>query len=101
MMTIIMAKSVEVYSQLAGVDHDMAAQIFRNSRLEPMGDMTKKNPGNFTVFRSFLERGRDRFRLFVPKRYCVPTRSFLTVPDRSSFLTVPDRSSFLTVPDRS
>ena len=48
MMTIMMAKSVEVSSQLAGVDHDMAAQIFRNSRLEPTGDMTKKDPDNFT-----------------------------------------------------
>ena len=51
---------------------------------------------------------RDRFRLFVPMRYCVPTRSFLGVPDRSPSLTVhrswpftvSDRSPFLSVHDR-
>jgi hypothetical protein len=36
----------------------------------------------FTVFLYFLERERDRLRLFVPKRYCVPTRSFLGDSDR-------------------
>jgi hypothetical protein len=45
-----------------------------------------------TVFLLFLMRERDRFRLFVSKRYCVPTRSFLGVPDRSPFLTVSERS---------
>ena len=45
-----------------------------------------------TVFLSFLTRERDRtmtvqwpyrdrFRLFVPKRNCVPTRTFLGVPN--------------------
>jgi len=68
-----------------------------------------------TVFLSFLKRERERFPLFVPKRYCVTTRTFLDVLDRSTsltvhrswplpwpFLTVPDRSwPFLTVLDRS
>jgi hypothetical protein len=65
-----------------------------------------------TVFLLFLMRERDhtvtvpwtyrdRFRLFVSKRYCVPTRSFLGVPDRSPFLTVHRSWPFLTVPDRS
>jgi hypothetical protein len=45
---------------------------------------------------SFLKR--DRFRQFVPKSYCVPTRTFLGVPDRSSFLTVPER--FMSVSER-
>ena len=78
------------------------------------------------MFLSFLKRERERtvnvpwtyrerFPLFVPKRYCVTTRTFLDVLDRSTsltvhrswplpwpFLTVPDRSwPFLTVPDRS
>jgi hypothetical protein len=48
-----------------------------------------------TVILSFLKRERERFRLFVPKRYSVTTRKFLSVPDRSPFLTVT-----MTVPDR-
>jgi hypothetical protein len=34
-----------------------------------------------TVFLSFLKRERERFPLFVPKRYCVTTRTFLDVLD--------------------
>ncbi len=41
-----------------------------------------------TVFLSFLKRERERFPLFVPKRYCVTTRKFLGVLDRSTYLTV-------------
>jgi hypothetical protein len=41
-----------------------------------------------TVIFSFLKRERERFPLFVPKRYCVPTRKFLGVSVRSTFLTV-------------
>ena len=48
-----------------------------------------------TVFLSFLKRdherlnvNRERFPLFVPKRYCVTTRTFLDVLDRSTSLTV-------------
>jgi hypothetical protein len=55
---------------------------------------------SFFVFETWAWPYRDRFRLFVPKRYCVPTRSFLGVPDRSPFLTV-HRSWQFTVPDRS
>jgi hypothetical protein len=54
-----------------------------------------KNPNLYrltlnTVILSFLKRERERFRLFVPKRYYVPARTFLGVPDRSAF-TIPDR----------
>jgi hypothetical protein len=55
----------------------------------------------FFVFGTWTWPNRDRFRLFVPKSYCVPIRSFLGVPDRSPFMTVPDRSWPFTVPDSS
>ena len=65
----------------------------------------------YTVFLSFLKRERERtvnvpwtyrerFPLFVPKRYCVTTRTFLDVLDRSTSLTV-QRPWPFTVPDRS
>ena len=40
-----------------------------------------KNDENLeiAVIISFLKRERDRIGLFVPKRYCVPTRTFLAV----------------------
>ncbi len=50
----------------------------------------------FTVFLSYLKRERERFPLFVPKSYCVTTRKFLGILDRSTFLNVT-----MTVPDRS
>ena len=52
---------------------------------------------NNKVFLLILERERERdkhrerFPLFVPRRYCVSTRTFLDVLDRSAF-TVLDRS---------
>ena len=58
------------------------------------------------MFLSFLKRERERFPLFVPKRCCVPTRTFLGVPDRSAS-TVLDRlherlhDRSMTVPERS
>jgi hypothetical protein len=64
--------------------------------------------GSF-VFETWTWTCRERFRLFVPKRYWVTTRKFLGVPNRSPLpwpfltvtMTVPDRSwSFLNVPDR-
>ena len=44
----------------------------------------------FIVILSFLKRERERFQLFVPRRYCVPARTFLSVQryNRSPFLTV-------------
>ena len=38
----------------------------------------------YTVILSFLRREPERFPLFVPRHYCVPTRTFLGVPDRSA-----------------
>ncbi len=59
----------------------------------------------FTVFFSFLKRERERFPLFVPKSYCVTTRTFLSVHGRSTSLTVHRSWSlpwpFLSVPERS
>ena len=45
------------------------------------------------TFLSFLKRERERFPLFVPVRYCVPARTFISVPDRSPFMIV-----FINVP---
>ncbi len=45
---------------------------------------------------SILKRERECFLLFVPRRYCVPTRTFLGVPNRSPFLIV-----CMTVSERS
>ena len=42
-------------------------------------------------------RHRERFRLFVPKRYSVTTRKFQGVPDSSPSLTVHRPWPFLTV----
>ena len=55
-------------------------------------DPFKTNLPNFniyTVFLSNLKRERECFLLFVAMRHCVPTRTFLCVPDSSAF-TVPD-----------
>jgi hypothetical protein len=52
------------------------------------------------VFETWTWTYRERFRLFVQKRYSVTTRKFLGVPDRSPFMTV-HRSWPFTVHDRS
>jgi hypothetical protein len=46
---------------------------------------------DYTVVLSFLKREGEHFRLFVQRRYCVPTRTFLGVPDGSALqpFTVP------------
>jgi hypothetical protein len=36
---------------------------------------------NYTVILSILKRERERFQIFVPKRYCVPVRTLLSVFD--------------------
>jgi hypothetical protein len=41
-----------------------------------------------------MERERNRFRLFVPKRYCIPTRTFLGVSDRFMAVSEPFRSFY-------
>jgi hypothetical protein len=35
----------------------------------------------YTVILSILKRERERFQIFVPKRYCVPVRTLLSVFD--------------------
>ena len=46
----------------------------------------------FSAILSFLRRERESFPLFVSRRYSVPSRTFLGVPDRSALqtFTVPD-----------
>jgi hypothetical protein len=59
--------------------------------LTPMSPTHYRQYHLFTVFLSFLKR--ERFPLFVRWRYCVPTRTFIGVPDHSALqsFTVPDR----------
>jgi hypothetical protein len=38
----------------------------------------------FTGILSFLNRERESFPLFVPRRYCIPGRAFQGVSDRSA-----------------
>jgi hypothetical protein len=41
---------------------------------------------------SKIEKDRNEIKVFVPKRYCIPARTFLGVPGRSALqpITVPD-----------